>query len=138
LFLNSLANGKISVTLAKGTQSFVLFMPRADPPSPHVLAIFLEHETTPAFTALLSPAAPSLQPSRFATVMGLDGTPVPNNSGLSAERRGFRVTLLRAEFPRPGPSLDATGPWQLRPDNVFDAVGVITLQVEPLQVSAPP
>jgi hypothetical protein len=132
LFLNEPSSGRIAVTLARGTQSFLLFTSRNEQPPPYVVAIFLEHETSPAFTALLDSPAAALRRSPFPTVMGLDGVPVPNTSDLSVERRGFRVTLRRAEFPLAGTAFDTIGPWQLSPDNVVDAVGIVTMQVDPL------
>lgn len=132
LWLNHIPRGTIAITLAHGTQSFSLFTRRLDAAPPYLLSLFLEHESTPAFSVLVGGDSDSLRLATHATVMGLDGEPVANHAALSVERRGFRVTLQRAAFPLSTDTIDTLGPWELRPDNVADHTGHFTLSVEPL------
>jgi hypothetical protein len=132
LFMNHPESGTIAITLGRGEQSFLLFTLAGKTPPPYSVALFLEHEPTPALSALLSGGDGDLHPNSAPTVIGLDGTAVANTSTLSAVRKGYRIDLRAARFPLSGMHLDVSSPWMLYPDNIADAVGVITLDVRPV------
>lgn len=128
----NMPGGDVAVTLARGVQSFLLYTTSQESPPYFVVALFLDREPTPALSAVVSRDA--LRPvaeSRAPTLMGLEGEPVPNHSSLSVVRGGYWVSLRRAAFPLPIRSFDIVGPWAFVPDGVTDAVGVITLEVQP-------
>jgi hypothetical protein len=126
------SNGEIAVTLARGIQSFLLYTTAEETASPFVIALFLDHESTPALSGVVDsdPARPVVA-SRARSAVGLDGEAVVNRSSLSVVRGGYRVSLRRAAFRLPVRGIDAVGPWGLRPDQVSDAVGMVTIEVEP-------
>jgi hypothetical protein len=76
--------------------------------------------------------ADTAQPSSTALVMGMEGEAVANSGASSVERRGFRIILKQIRFPLEDIRVDVTGPWQTRPDNALDQVGVFTVLVEPV------
>jgi hypothetical protein len=126
------SNGEIAVTLAGGIQNFVLYTTAEETASPFVIALFLDHESTPALSGVVdSDLARPVVASRARSAMGLDGEAVVNRSSVSVVRGGYRVSLRRAAFRLPVSGIDAVGPWGLRPDQVSDAVGMVTIEVEP-------
>jgi len=131
-FLNEPVSGEIAVTLARGVQNFLLYSPLVEPSEHFVIAIYLDHERQPSLSAVVDDdlTHPVLV-SRAAVAWGLDSAPVPNHSAESVTRDGYRVSLRRAAFPLTGFSVDAIEPWRLRPDNIVDSVGVITVEVQP-------
>ncbi len=126
-------DGSVAITLARGTQNFLLLTALDDGAAAYMVALFLDDEATPALSAVVTadPSRPLL-PSTAPTVMGLDGEPVANRSALSAVRSGFRVSLQRAAFPLGINWLDLIGPWSYTPDHVSDRVGLITIDVQPM------
>lgn len=133
LFLNEPRSGAIAITLGRGKQSFSLFTLADEPHSEYVVALFLDGETSPSISALLRAGTTApLQPSRAATIASLDGTAIANSSTLTTVRDGYRVTLNAARFPISDLHADVANPWALLPDNVVDAVGTISLDVEPI------
>lgn len=133
LFLNQTSSGRVAITLARGVQNFLLYAAGGTKAERHVIAVFLDRETTPSLSAVVSgELSQPVTPTRAAVAPGGDGEPVANHSAASVVRDGYRVTLTRAAFPLPGLHVDAVNPWRLQPDGVPDLVGVITLQVEPV------
>jgi len=131
LFLNDPRTGGLVVTLARGVQNFLLFTADLEKSDHYIVAIFLDHETAPALSAVASgDLSQPVSPSTAPIAMGLDGEPTMNHSATSAMRGNYRVSLQRAAFPLPETRIDAVMPWRLRPDNVPDLVGVITLDVQ--------
>lgn len=126
-------NGDIAITLAKGTQSFLLLTTLLDEsPSCYVIALFLDHQSTPALSAVVSSdGSRPLAPSRGPTLMGLDGEPVANHSGLTALLDGYVISIRQASLPVAAGALDLLGPWRLVPDGINDTVGTVTIEVEP-------
>jgi len=126
-------SGEVAVTLARGVQSFLLFTTPQESTPYFVVALFLDREATPAWSAVVSSdASRPIAESRAPTLMGLEGEPVPNHSSVSVLRDGYRISLRRAAFPLPVSSFDIVGPWQFLPDGVTDAVGVVTIDVQPM------
>jgi hypothetical protein len=124
--------GDVAITLARGVQNFLLFTTLQDSAPYFVVALFLDGEATPALSAVVS--SDGLRPlveSRAPSLMGMEGELVPNHSAASVLRDGYRVSLRKASFPLPKSSFDVVGPWRLVPDGVDDAVGVITIDVQP-------
>jgi hypothetical protein len=125
------ADGDVAVTLARGVQSFLLFTTPQESSPYFVLAVFLDGESTPALSAVVSgDASRPVVASRAPTLMGLEGEPVPNHSSLSIRRKGYRIWLRSAAFSLPVKSFDVAGLWRLGPDGISDAVGVITIEVQ--------
>jgi hypothetical protein len=132
-FLNEPTSGEIAVTLARGVQNFLLYSPLVEPADHFVIAIYLDHEPQPSLSGVVDgDLSHPVVVSRAAVVWGLDGEPVPNHSAGSVVRDGYRVSLRRAAFPLTGFSVDTIEPWRLRPDNIADSVGVITVEVQPV------
>ncbi len=131
MFLNRPSTGEVAVTLARGVQNFVLYTAWAGSSDRFVIAIYLDHESTPALSAVVSgdPSQPAVA-SQAAAAMGLEGEPVPNRSSVSAVRDGYRVVLQRAAFPLPVSRIDSVNAWGLQPDNIADVLGLITLAVD--------
>ncbi len=129
-FLNQ-GDGAVAITLARGTQNFLLLTAMDGSAGSHVVAVFLENEPTPALSGVVSgdPSRP-VAASTARTLMGLEGEPVENRSALSVVRGGYRVLLRRAAFPLSINWLDLIGPWSYTPDHVSDKVGLITLEVQ--------
>ena len=76
--------GDVAVTLARGVQSFLLFTTLQESPPYFVVAVFLDRESTPALSAVVSSdALAARRESRAPTLMGLEGELVPNHSSLS-------------------------------------------------------
>jgi hypothetical protein len=123
--------GAVAARLAVGVQSFLLMTPQMKSAAGFVVAVFLDNESTPALSAVVGDVTRPLAPSSANSILGIDGKPRSNNSALAAQRRGYRVNLARAAYPLPDLRLDLSGPWTLHGDNVADAIGVLTLQVEP-------
>jgi hypothetical protein len=124
--------GDVAITLARGVQNFLLFTTLQESAPYFVVALFLDGEATPALSAVVSshglhPAVESQAPR----LMGLEGELVPNHSAVSVLRDGYRVSLLKARLPLPKSSFDGVGPWRFIPDGVDDAVGAITIEVQP-------
>ena len=121
-----------AVTLARGVQNFLLYSPLVDPAEHFVIAIYLDHEPQPSLSGVVDgDLSHPVVVSRAAVAWGLDGVPVSNHSADSVVRDSYRVSLRRAAFPLVGVSVDAVAPWRLRPDNLVDSVGVITVEVQP-------
>ena len=135
-FLNE-PGGSVAVTLARGAQNFVLYAAAQEEAVHFVIVLWLDHEALPALAGVVTddPEAP-LAASTAGTVLGLDGEAVPNPASLSVVRGGYRVSLRRAAFPLHVGAIDVVGPWSFQPDRVADAVGLITLDVEPASDAA--
>ena len=132
LWLNDPSSGRVRITLARGTQSFVLYCARLDPSDHFVIAVYLDDDTTPSLTALVDRhPAPSLTPNVAPQVRGFDGTLTANHSAPSVLRGGYRVTLRGGAFPLDDVVVDSLGLWALIPDGVRDLSGTLTLDVEP-------
>ena len=132
-FLNRPANGHVAITLARGVQNFLLYAAGKTQGPRHVIAIFLDGETAPALSAVVSGnLSEQITPTKAAVIMGADGEAVVNVSAAAVVRNGYRVTLTRAAFPLPGVRVDAVSTWRFYPDGAPDMVGVITLLVEPV------
>ena len=125
-------SGDIAITLARGTQSFVLLTTLLDKsPAYFVIALFLNHHSTPMLSAVVSSdGSRPLVASPAPTLMGLDGEPVPNTSSLSALLDGYRVSVRQATFPVAAGAIDLVGPWRFVPDGIDDTLGSITIEVE--------
>lgn len=131
-FLNEPTSGEIAITLARGIQNFLLYSIVGEPSEHFVIAIYLDHEPQPSLSGVVDgDLSHPVVVSRAVVAWGLDGAPVPNHSAESVVRGGYRVSLRRAAFPLAGVSVDAVRPWRLRPDNLVDSVGVITVEVQP-------
>ena len=131
-FLNEPTSGEIAVTLARGVQNFLLYSPLVEPAEHFVIAIYLDYEAQPSLSGVVDhDLAHPVIVSRAATAWGLEGTSVPNHSASSVVRDGYRVSLRRAAFPLSAVNVDVLEPWRLRPDNIVDSVGVITVEVQP-------
>jgi len=130
-FMNDPDTGGVAITLARGTQSFLLYTAWRHPSEHYVITIALDGEATPSLSALTDRAAVEpIAASHAASVLGMDGEPVPNHSAISTVRGDYRVTLLSARPPQPTARTDALSPWRLVPDNIADSVGTISMQVE--------
>jgi hypothetical protein len=124
--------GDVGITLARGVQNFLLFTTLQESAPYFVVALFMDGEVTPALSAVVSSdALRPLVESRAPRLMGLEGELVPNHSAVSVLRDGYRVSLRKARLPLPTRSFDLVGPWRFVPDGVEDAVGVITIEVQP-------
>lgn len=129
LVWNEPTRGQISITLARGTQSFTFHTTVWRSHPRYVVALFLDHERTPAF--VVDTATPNTAPSVAA--LDLEGKLLPPQpTRAQVVRRGFEVSLVQVRFPLPL-QLDLIGPWGLRPDNIADAIGTFTLTVRDLQ-----
>jgi hypothetical protein len=128
----NMVGGGVAVTLARGVQSFLVYTTPPESSPYFVVALFLDRESTPALSAVVNhDGRRPVAESRAPTLMGLEGEPVANHSSLSVVRGGYRVSLRRAVFPLPLDSFDIIGPWAFVPDGVSDALGVITIEVQP-------
>jgi hypothetical protein len=140
LFLNEPGTGRVAITLARGVQNFLLYTAWPDASRHVVVAVYLDHESSPALSGVAEPgttlddfALPRpVTASQAPVAIGLSGEPVPNHSAVSVVRDRYRVSLVRAIAPFTA-RIDAVGPWMLAPDNLPDGVGLITLDVQPIQ-----
>ncbi len=133
LFLNEPSSGRVAIILARGVQNFLLYAGGGTRGEHHVIAVFLDRETAPSLSAVVTDdLSQPVTSSQAAGAQGSDGQGAVNHSAASVVRDGYRVTLTRAAFPLPGLHVDAVNPWRLQPDGVPDLVGVITLSVEPV------
>jgi hypothetical protein len=140
LFLNELGTGRVAITLARGVQNFLLYTAWPAPSQHVVVAVYLDHESSPALSGVAEPAANlddftlprPVAASQASVAFGLSGEPVPNHSAVSVVRDRYRVSLVRAIAPFEA-RIDTLSPWVMAPDNMPDAVGLITIEVEPIQ-----
>jgi hypothetical protein len=136
LWLNDPATGLARITLARGTQNFVLYCSRIDTSPQFVIAVYLDDESSPSLTALVdSHPSQAVQPSSAPQVRGFDGALTPNHSAQTVVRGGYRVTLRGGAFPLEGVAVDPLSPGALRPDGVRDLAGTVTLEVQPVSGS---
>lgn len=132
MFLNEPTSGHVAITLARGVQNFLLYTAMVDASAYFVVAIYLDHDPTPALSSVVTgDLSQPVVASRAPVAMGVDGEPIANHSSLEVIRDGYRVSVRRAAFPLPNLSMDAVNPWRLRPDDIVDSVGVITIEVQP-------
>lgn len=132
MFLNEPTTGRVAITLARGVQNFLLFTAMVDPSDYFVVAIYLDHDSAPTLSGVVTgDLSRPVEASRAPLAMSADGDAIANHSALEVVRDGYRVALRRAAFPLPGLSLDALNPWRLQPDDIVDSVGVITIEVQP-------
>ncbi len=124
---NEPRSGTVAITLAQGSQTFLLHTGHIGRSGPFVISLFLDGETAPSLTAQIDAPGGPLHAARGPTVMGLDGELVAHRSGLTAERRHCRIELTRAEFPLVDSRIDLASPWQMTPDNLPDEIGRITI-----------
>ncbi len=129
LALNDPRNGRIHVTLARGTQHFCFYAAEWDRAERYLVGVFLDRHRHPAFAAVVAGKTWEQQDRALA----LDGRtllptlPYPYSDG------SFRVTVDRIEVPIRSPAIDLTGPWNMRPDQIADLVGLIRLTVSALR-----
>jgi hypothetical protein len=141
LFLNEPGTGRVAITLARGVQNFLLYTAWPDPSRHFVVAVYLDHESSPALSGVADPGTNvddftlphPVVASQAAVAFGLSGEPVPNHSAVSVVRDRYRVSLVRAIAPFPAARIDTLSPWTMVPDNMPDAVGLITIEVQPIQ-----
>ncbi len=123
---NEPQSGRIHITLARGRQSFTFHATEWVPHQRYVVALFLNEEAAPAFVVDTGGEGDSRPPAP----LGLDAELLPPQQPAKVLVRGaFEVTLERLVYPLVEPQLDLVGPWRLRPDNIADRLGVITLHV---------
>jgi hypothetical protein len=130
--LNHPRSGEVAITLARGTQNFLLHTALADSDPPYVIALYMDNDARPSLAAIANrDLQEPIAASQAATAMGMNGEPVANQSALSITRGGYRVSLVHAAFPLTTRWVDTIGPWLLQPDNIGDSVGAVTIHVEP-------
>lgn len=124
---NEPKSGRISVTLARGTQSFSLYTTEWKAAPGYVIGLFFDHHERPAFAV----RAFGGQWEWSTQAVGLDGSTLVPADNAPYSAGGFRVTLDDIRFPIREPALDLAGPWRLRPDQLADLVGTFRLTVTP-------
>ncbi len=131
LLWNDPSTGRIFITLARGRQRFTLQTTSWTKPPAHVVALFFDGDPVPALVVATTPIVGHV-PGALSP-LGLDGYLLPPQpSKRQTVLHGFEITLEELLFPHEDLQLDLVGPWRLRPDNVPDVVGSLSLNVREL------